>query len=153
MKRVSLLCYDLNTGEQLWNVAATNIPGSPSEVPENNCRYRISFFYSSNKRKNKFVLFFATGDVILYRYGREIYFGPKNIGVPEKPLWICIVIIDIKKISYLYNSIIQNIPSNYIIKTRRMEMKSGERKEMIKFHGVSPSLAYVKQYSSIDINE
>ena len=29
-----LFCYDLNTGAKLWSLAAVNIPGSPSNLPE-----------------------------------------------------------------------------------------------------------------------
>lgn len=76
-----LYCYDLNTGERLWSLAATNIPGSPSQVPRTTEDTGLA---ASTVATNgtQVCAIFATGDIICADMnGNRLW--AKNLGVPD----------------------------------------------------------------------
>lgn len=76
-----LYCYDLNTGNQLWTLSATGIPGSPSAPPAvaSNTGYASATAATDG---NHVCAIFATGDVICADMdGNRVW--AKNIGVPD----------------------------------------------------------------------
>jgi outer membrane protein assembly factor BamB len=76
-----LYCYDLTTGERLWTLAATNIPGSPSQMPET--QHGTGLAASSVATNGTQVCaIFATGDIICADMnGNRLW--AKNLGVPD----------------------------------------------------------------------
>ncbi len=76
-----LYCYDLTTGEQRWSLAATQIPGSPSQMPK--VTEDTGLASSSVATNGKQVCaVFATGDVICADMeGKHLW--AKNLGVPD----------------------------------------------------------------------
>ncbi|MDF9829031.1 PQQ-binding-like beta-propeller repeat protein [Parabacteroides sp. PF5-6] len=76
-----LYCYDLNTGEKLWSLAATNIPGSPAQVPKTTEDTGLAASTVATNG-NQVCAIFATGDLICAdRDGKQLW--AKNLGVPE----------------------------------------------------------------------
>jgi outer membrane protein assembly factor BamB len=76
-----LFCYDLTTGEQLWSLAATNIPGSPAKLPETTEDTGLAAPTVATDG-NKVCAIFATGDILCADMdGKQIW--ARNIGVPE----------------------------------------------------------------------
>ena len=76
-----LFCYDLTTGEQLWSLAAVNIPGSPSELPDVTEETGLAAS-SVTTNGNMVCAIFATGDIICADMnGKQVW--AKNLGVPE----------------------------------------------------------------------
>jgi len=76
-----LYCYDLITGEKLWTLAATDIPGSPARVPE---LYYDGILAGSTVavNGNQVCAIFATGDLICADMnGNRLW--AKNLGVPD----------------------------------------------------------------------
>ena len=76
-----LYCYDLNTGEKLWTLAATNIPGSPSQMPKTSDDTGLA---ASTVATNgvQVCAIFATGDIICADMdGKQLW--AKNLGVPD----------------------------------------------------------------------
>ena len=80
-----LYCYDLNTGELLWTLAATNIPGSPSQMPETYDEFMLA---SPTVATNGtyVVALFATGDLIgADMNGNRVW--ARNLGVPSHNMY------------------------------------------------------------------
>lgn len=78
-----LYCYQLATGERLWTLAASNIPGSPEKLPE---VFEESIIAASSAATNgnQVCAIFATGDLICADMdGNRLW--AKNLGVPENP--------------------------------------------------------------------
>ncbi|MDH6358479.1 PQQ-binding-like beta-propeller repeat protein [Parabacteroides sp. PF5-9] len=76
-----LYCYDLNTGEQLWKLAATGIPGSPSQMPKTTEDTGLAAS-SVATNGSQVCAIFATGDVICADMnGNQVW--AKNLGVPD----------------------------------------------------------------------
>ena len=76
-----LYCYDLITGDMLWSLAATNIPGSPSQVPKTTDDTGLAAS-SVTTNGNQVCAIFATGDIICADMdGKQLW--AKNLGVPE----------------------------------------------------------------------
>ena len=76
-----LFCYDLATGEKLWSLAATNIPGSPPAVPETSDDAGLAAPSVATNGKQVCAIF-GTGDLICADMnGNRLW--AKNIGVPD----------------------------------------------------------------------
>ena len=76
-----LYCYELTTGELLWSLAATNIPGSPSKMPETTDDTGLASS-SVATDGSRVCAIFATGDILCADMeGKQVW--AKNIGVPE----------------------------------------------------------------------
>lgn len=76
-----LYCYDLTTGERLWTLAAANIPGSPSQMPQTTEDTGLAAS-SVATNGNQVCAIFATGDIICADMnGRKLW--AKNLGVPD----------------------------------------------------------------------
>ena len=78
-----LLCYDLNTGAQLWRLAASNIPGSPPRAPEVAEEYGVTLAAPTvSTNGTQVCAIFATGDLICADMnGNRLW--AKNLGVPD----------------------------------------------------------------------
>jgi outer membrane protein assembly factor BamB len=78
-----LLCYDLETGKQLWKLAATNIPGSPGQVSADALYYKEMVTASTPATNGTQVIaIFPTGDIIAADMnGKRLW--AKNLGVPD----------------------------------------------------------------------
>ena len=76
-----LFCYDLTSGEQLWRMQATNIPGSPATPPA--VTEDTGLASSSVATDGKHVCaIFSTGDLLCADMeGKRIW--AKNLGVPD----------------------------------------------------------------------
>ena len=76
-----LFCYDLTSGEQLWSMQATNIPGSPATPPA--VTEDTGLASSSVATDGKHVCaIFATGDLLCADMeGKRVW--AKNLGVPD----------------------------------------------------------------------
>ncbi len=75
-----LYCYDLTTGEKRWTLAATDIPGSPAQVPATTPDTGLA---SSTVATNgvQVCAIFATGDILCADMdGKRLW--AKNLGVP-----------------------------------------------------------------------
>ena len=76
-----LYCHDLTTGEQLWSLAAVNIPGSPQKLPDTSDDTGLAAS-SAATDGTRVCAIFATGDIICADMnGKQIW--AKNLGVPE----------------------------------------------------------------------
>ena len=76
-----LFCYDLATGEKLWSLAAVNIPGSPSKIPETTEDTGLAASGVATNGK-QICAIFATGDLICADMnGNRLW--AKNLGVPD----------------------------------------------------------------------
>ncbi len=76
-----LYCYDLTTGEKRWTVAATNIPGSPAQVPKTTPDTGLASSTVATNGKQVCAIF-ATGDIICADMdGARLW--AKNLGVPS----------------------------------------------------------------------
>ncbi|MFV0346418.1 MAG: PQQ-binding-like beta-propeller repeat protein [Bacteroidales bacterium] len=76
-----LYCYDLSTGEQLWKVAATDIPGSPSTMPKTTDDTGLAASTVATNGKQVCAIF-ATGDIICTDIdGKRLW--AKNLGTPD----------------------------------------------------------------------
>ncbi|MCW3785271.1 PQQ-binding-like beta-propeller repeat protein [Plebeiibacterium sediminum] len=134
-----LLCYDLNSGKQLWNVAASNIPGSPNEVPETTPDTGLASPTAATNGKQVCAIF-ATGDVICADMEGKLLWA-KNIGVPENHYGYAsslFILNDQLFIQY------DNSNANQIISLNTNTGEEIWRKERDdKISWSSPSLAYV----------
>ena len=76
-----LYCYDLFSGKLLWTMAATNIPGSPAQMPKTTDDTGLAA--STVATNGKFVCaVFGSGDLICVDMeGNRVW--AKNLGVPE----------------------------------------------------------------------
>ena len=76
-----LYCYDLFSGELLWTLAATGIPGSPAQMPKTQDDTGLAA--STVATNGKFVCaVFASGDLICADMeGKRVW--AKNLGVPD----------------------------------------------------------------------
>ena len=76
-----LYCYDLFSGELLWTMAATNIPGSPAQMPKTTDDTGLAA--STVAANGKFVCaVFGSGDLICADMeGNRVW--AKNLGVPD----------------------------------------------------------------------
>ncbi|MGM9798026.1 MAG: PQQ-binding-like beta-propeller repeat protein [Parabacteroides sp.] len=76
-----LFCYDITSGEQLWSMQATNIPGSPATPPA--VTEDTGLASSSVATDGKHVCaIFATGDLLCADMeGKRVW--AKNLGVPD----------------------------------------------------------------------
>lgn len=76
-----LYCYDLSTGEKLWSLAATNIPGSPGQMPKTTEDTGLAASTVATNG-NQVCAVFATGDLICADMnGKRLW--AKNLGVPD----------------------------------------------------------------------
>jgi len=76
-----LYCYDLNTGEKLWSLAAANIPGSPAQPPKTTEDTGLAASTVVTNGKQVCAIF-ATGDLICAdTEGKQVW--AKNLGIPE----------------------------------------------------------------------
>jgi outer membrane protein assembly factor BamB len=76
-----LYCYDLNTGELLWTLAAADIPGSPSQMPKTTTDTGLAASTVATNGKQVCAIF-ATGDLICAGMdGKRLW--AKNLGVPD----------------------------------------------------------------------
>lgn len=76
-----LYCYDLTTGEKLWSLAASNIPGSPSQMPKTTEDTGLAASTVATNGKQVCAIF-ATGDIICADMdGKRLW--AKNLGVPD----------------------------------------------------------------------
>jgi outer membrane protein assembly factor BamB len=76
-----LYCYDLSTGKRLWTLAASNIPGSPAQMPKttNDTGLAASTVATNGQQV---CAIFATGDIICADMnGKRLW--AKNLGVPQ----------------------------------------------------------------------
>lgn len=80
-KARELYCYDLTTGEQLWTLAAVNIPGSPSKMPETTEDTGLAASTVATNGKQVCAIF-ASGDLICADMeGKKLW--AKNLGMPD----------------------------------------------------------------------
>lgn len=80
-KARELYCYDLTTGKQLWTLAAVNIPGSPSKMPETTVDTGLAASSVATNGKQVCAIF-ATGDIICADMeGKKLW--AKNLGKPD----------------------------------------------------------------------
>ena len=76
-----LYCYDLNTGKQLWTLAAGDIPGSPSQMPKTTTDTGLAASTVATNGKQVCAIF-ASGDLICADMeGKRLW--AKNLGVPD----------------------------------------------------------------------
>lgn len=76
-----LYCYDLNSGEKLWSLAASGIPGSPSQVPKTTDDTGLAASTVATNGQQVCAIF-ATGDIICADMnGKQLW--AKNLGVPD----------------------------------------------------------------------
>ena len=74
-----LYCYDLTTGEKLWTLAATNIPGSQVPKTTEDTGLAASSVVTNGKQV---CAIFGTGDIICADMdGKQLW--SKNLGVPD----------------------------------------------------------------------
>jgi len=78
-----LYAFDLTTGELLWTLAATNIPGSPAQVSTGELYYNQMLAASTPATNGSQVIaVFATGDIIAADMeGNRLW--ARNLGVPD----------------------------------------------------------------------
>ena len=80
-KARELYCYDLFTGELLWTLAATNIPGSPAQMPKTTDDTGLAASTVATNGKHVCAVF-ASGDLICADMdGKRVW--AKNLGVPD----------------------------------------------------------------------
>ncbi|TLX76447.1 dehydrogenase [Labilibacter sediminis] len=80
-KARELLCYDLNTGENLWTLNVTGIPGSPAKVPETTDDTGLASASVATNGKQVCAIF-GTGDLVCTDMnGNKLW--AKNLGVPD----------------------------------------------------------------------
>jgi outer membrane protein assembly factor BamB len=76
-----LYCYDLNSGERLWTLAADNIPGSPAQMPKTTTDTGLAASTVATNGKQVCAIF-ASGDLICADMdGKRLW--AKNLGKPE----------------------------------------------------------------------
>ncbi len=76
-----LYCYDLTTGEKLWSLAASNIPGSPAQMPKTTDDTGLAASTVATNGKQVCAIF-ATGDILCADVdGKQLW--AKNLGVPD----------------------------------------------------------------------
>jgi len=76
-----LYCYDLVSGELLWTLAATNIPGSPAQMPKTTSDTGLAASTVATNGKQVCAIF-ASGDLICADMeGNRVW--AKNLGVPD----------------------------------------------------------------------
>jgi len=76
-----LYCYDLTTGDKLWTLEASNIPGSPSQMPQTTEDTGLAASSVATNGKQVCAIF-ATGDIICADIeGKQLW--SKNLGVPD----------------------------------------------------------------------
>jgi len=76
-----LYCYDLNTGAKLWSLAAVNIPGSPSNLPETSDDAGLASSSVATDGKSVCAVF-ATGEIICADMdGKQMW--AKYLGFPD----------------------------------------------------------------------
>jgi outer membrane protein assembly factor BamB len=76
-----LYCYDLNTGKQLWTLVASDIPGSPLQMPKTTTDTGLAASTVATNGKQVCAIF-ASGDLICADMeGNRLW--AKNLGVPD----------------------------------------------------------------------
>jgi outer membrane protein assembly factor BamB len=75
-----LYCYDLHSGQMRWKLAADNIPGSPSAMPETTHDTGLAASTVTTNGKQVAAIF-ATGDLICADMNGQRLWA-KNLGVP-----------------------------------------------------------------------
>jgi outer membrane protein assembly factor BamB len=76
-----LYCYDLNTGRQLWLLAATSISGSPAQMPKTTTDTGLAASTVATNGKQVCAIF-ASGDLLCADMdGKRLW--AKNLGVPD----------------------------------------------------------------------
>ncbi|MGC9341595.1 MAG: PQQ-binding-like beta-propeller repeat protein [Bacteroidales bacterium] len=74
-------CFDKNTGQLIWEIAADNIPGSPSTMPDVTEDTGLSAPTMAVDGNHVYAIF-ATGDVIAFDLdGNRVW--ARNLGVPQ----------------------------------------------------------------------
>jgi outer membrane protein assembly factor BamB len=76
-----LYCHRLSTGERLWAVSASNIPGSPSSVPDTSADTGLAASTVTTNGRTVCAIF-ATGDIIAADMEGNLLWA-KNLGVPD----------------------------------------------------------------------
>lgn len=76
-----LFCYDLSTGERMWSLAASNIPGSPAAMPSTTADTGLAASTVATNGRQVCAIF-ATGDIICADMAGNRLWG-KNLGVPD----------------------------------------------------------------------
>ncbi len=76
-----LYCYDLATGQKLWSLTASNIPGSPAQMPATTEDTGLAASGVATNGKQVCAIF-ATGDILCADMnGKQLW--AKNIGIPD----------------------------------------------------------------------
>ncbi|MDR0972589.1 MAG: PQQ-binding-like beta-propeller repeat protein [Prevotellaceae bacterium] len=76
-----LFCLDLNTGQRLWSLQATDIPGSPAQMPKTTEDTGLAASTVATNGKQVCAVF-ATGDIICASTeGKRLW--AKNLGLPD----------------------------------------------------------------------
>ena len=134
-----LLCYDLNTGENMWTLTATNIPGSPAKVPETTDDTGLASASVATNGKQVCAIF-GTGDLICADMnGKQLW--AKNLGVPDNHYgYASSLLISGKRLFIQYDN--NNIQKVIALNTENgNELWSKDRKEKISWS--SPMIADV----------
>ncbi|MCD8260929.1 MAG: PQQ-like beta-propeller repeat protein [Bacteroides sp.] len=76
-----LYCYDLRTGEQLWKLATTGIPGSPAQMPKTTEDTGLAASTVATNGKQVCAIFAAGNLICADSEGKQLW--AKNLGVPE----------------------------------------------------------------------
>ena len=76
-----LYCYELSSGKLLWTLAATNIPGSPSQMPETGSDTGLAAS-TVTTNGSQVCAIFASGDLICADMEGKLLWA-KNLGVPQ----------------------------------------------------------------------
>ena len=76
-----LYCYELSSGKLLWTLAASNIPGSPTQMPETGSDTGLAAS-SVTTNGQQVCAVFASGDLICADMEGKLLWA-KNIGVPQ----------------------------------------------------------------------
>jgi outer membrane protein assembly factor BamB len=76
-----LYCYDLNTGKRLWTLMATDVSGSPAQMPKTTTDTGLAASTVATNGKQVCAIF-ASGDLICADMdGNRLW--AKNLGIPE----------------------------------------------------------------------
>lgn len=138
-KARELYCYDLSTGEQLWKLAATNIPGSPSKMPKTTDDTGLAASTVATNGKQVCAIF-ASGDLICADMeGKKLW--AKNLGMPDNHYGYASSLLTFGNLLIVqYDN--QNSPKVVALDiTTGAERWSKSRKEKVTWS--SPIIAYV----------
>lgn len=138
-KARELYCYDLTTGDLLWKLAATNIPGSPSTMPKTTDDTGLAASTVATNGKQVCAVF-ASGDLICADMeGKKLW--TKNLGMPDNHYGYASSLLTFGNLLIVqYDN--QNSPKVIALDiTTGAERWSKSRKEKVTWS--SPVIAYV----------